>query len=416
MRYLKIFFRFAVMIAAACAVILFSNMVNRPGLRDFPYPYSAMLSIQSHIDGCTEEEFRIIHDFLNTENWSDKYGKGVGLDVGDSMWMYLYNDGVAYREEDSMEPGDYMSWFRGHTFEKNSADLIKAYWDMDYIDSIHTVGDFSMTGGKVVFFRELAKIAYEQMNERGIYPAVWINHGTETNVQNLGGYSPFGFTRYQSGDKKGSEYYHADLMRKAGIKFIWNSICDSRFGMKNPLFPILLRDGQTFWGFKSYTGYPTKGGYKYQWSPLDLADVLKESNLDKIIENREFSIIATHLGSADNMWAIMNDSNLRAFRTLKAYQNEGKILVARSSKLLRYCQMRNFVSFEKQGNDINITGIRDPIIRGITLTSNMLRGLTFYVDDSSAATLSLYGERVPEESIQRNPPDETGKESIAFVW
>lgn len=407
--------RCAVMIIISALMIFGLNTVNRPDLRDFPYPYSAMLSIQSHIDGCTEDEFRIIHDFLNTENLSAAYGRGVGLDIGDSMWMYNFNDGTSYMENDGLSAPDYMTWFVGDTQELNSAELIKDYWDMNYIDSIHTVGDFSRAGGDVVFSRELAETAYKTMNDKGIYPSVWINHGTETNVQNLGAYTPITFTKYQRGDDPNSEYYHADLMRSAGVKFIWNSINDVRFGTKNPLFPIFLRDGQKFWGFTAYTGYEGEEEYIYTWSPYDIAAVLSKDNLNKLVENREYSIIATHLGSG-TLEEMMNEMNISALRVLRRYQDEGKILVARSSKLLRYAEVRSFIKYEKNDDVINVLSIDDPVLGEYEATYNFLRGITFYVDDSDSAVLKLRSEIVPEEHIVRNPADETGKESIGFVW
>ncbi len=406
--------RCAAMLAAAVLIIFAIVSVERPRLRDFPYPYNAMLTLQSHIDGCTEEEFRAIHEFLNTEN-ETIYGKGVGLDVGDSMWMYNFNDGAAYRENDGMSAGDYMTWFVGDTQELNCADDIKLFWDMNYIDSIHTIGDFSRAGGDVVFTREIAETAYKAMNERGIYPSVWINHGTETNVQNLGAYTPFTFTKYQSGDDPNSEYYHADLMRAAGVKFIWNSVNDVHFGTSNPLFPIFLRDGQRFWGFTAYTGYEQDGSYKYMWSPYNISEVLCEENLEKLVKNHEYSVIATHFGSSDVL-ELLNYGNIEALRRLKAYQDNGEILVSRSSSLLRYAEVRSFVRYDKSGDNINILSIDDPILGEYDATYYFLRGITFYVDNSQTATLSLRGEVVPEEYIQRNPADDTGRDSIGFIW
>lgn len=57
-------------------------------LRKFPYPYNAMLSICSDIDGTTLNKFEEYHKFLNTKGDSI-YGKGLGLDIGDSFWVYM---------------------------------------------------------------------------------------------------------------------------------------------------------------------------------------------------------------------------------------------------------------------------------------------------------------------------------------
>jgi hypothetical protein len=56
-------------------------------LRDFPLPFSAMLSIVNDIDGTHLSTFRELHEFLNTDS-ETRYGVGLGLDIADSFWMY----------------------------------------------------------------------------------------------------------------------------------------------------------------------------------------------------------------------------------------------------------------------------------------------------------------------------------------
>ena len=134
-----------------------------------------------------------------------------------------------------------------------------------------------------------------------------------------------------------------------------------------------------------------------------------------MVENREFSIIANHFGSSD-VNEMLCEGNRYALQLLKKYQDEGKILVSRSSKLLRYAEVRKYVKFEKNGDDINILSIADPMLGEYAPDYEHLRGITFYVDDADSAVLRLRGEIVPEELVQRNPADETGQESIGFVW
>lgn len=56
-------------------------------IRDYPLPFSAMLSIVNDIDATRLSTFKEIHEFLNTES-ETRYGVGLGLDIADSFWMY----------------------------------------------------------------------------------------------------------------------------------------------------------------------------------------------------------------------------------------------------------------------------------------------------------------------------------------
>ena len=61
---------------------------GKVSLRKLPYPYRAALSICSDIDGTdTAEKFIEIQRFLNTKAVT-KMGKGVGLEIGNSFFMY----------------------------------------------------------------------------------------------------------------------------------------------------------------------------------------------------------------------------------------------------------------------------------------------------------------------------------------
>ena len=56
-------------------------------LRKYPYPFRSALTICNDIDLTTPEEFLEIHRFLNTKQVTPM-GVGVGLEIGDSFWMY----------------------------------------------------------------------------------------------------------------------------------------------------------------------------------------------------------------------------------------------------------------------------------------------------------------------------------------
>ncbi len=404
------------LILLACVVLCINSYTKQDNLamRKFPYPYRAMLSIQSHIDGTTLSEFETIHTYLNTRQ-NTVYGDGLGLDIGDSFWLYNVNDGVEYRETDSSPVSDYMTWFDGISDTLNDADAIKRYWDLGWIDSIHSFGDFSRGDGESQCTRSLAIRGWEAMLSADVVPTVWINHGLPTNRQNFGGYTPFTTTKYQAGDDSSSDFYHTDISVKNGIKFVWNSINSSMFGMDNPLYLTHLRDGQLVWSFNAYTGYNDGSVYRYMWTPSLLCEVLTAENLDSLVDNGQYAIIANHFGSGD-LWEVLGEHNLPAFRLLKEYRDRGDIFVVRSSRLLEYAAVRNNLKYSIDGDNIDIKSVDDIVVGNYVPCPSDLNGITFYVSDSEKALITICGEVVEEKYLSRNPKDETGKESIGFNW
>ena len=416
MKKLKPVFRTLILLLLACCVLLAAGERADDNIRAFPYPYTAMLTIQSHIDGCTLEEFEAVHTFLNTKQ-NTAYGDGLGLDVGDSLWMYNLNDGTTYRALDNLPADSYMTWFAGGDPTKlNCAQEIQKYWAMGWIDSMHTLGDFSRRDETdIVFTRALAQTAWNALGAAGIRPSVWINHGTVSNVQNFGGYMPLKFTSYQQGDDPQSPYYHTDLTLAGGVRFVWNSNNGSELGMTDPLYRIRLRDGQQVWGFHAFTGLESPEGFQYTWTPYLLGSILTEENLDALAANRQYAVIATHFGSG-TLWEILGEHNLPALRRLRDYQKDGKILVCRSSRLLEYAAVRKTLQYKMTGDSINIIAVDDYASGRYVPDADKLRGLTFYVGDSDTAALSIGGLPVAESLLSRNPADETGRESIGVRW
>lgn len=140
-----------------------------------------------------------------------------------------------------------MSYFQGLNFNRlKDAEKIVHYYNVGWIDSLHTFGDFSRNDRTIKFTRtrDMAVASWKVMNESGFKPKVWINHGSETNAQNFGAYNPKNLFKYQAGDDPKSPYYHTDLTIGNGIRYVWNSMGMSQFAYVNPLYPIKLRDGR----------------------------------------------------------------------------------------------------------------------------------------------------------------------------
>ncbi|GAX88935.1 hypothetical protein [Effusibacillus lacus] len=392
-------------------------------LRKFPYPYGAMFAFASDIDDTTPREFAIYHRFLNTREMTPA-GPGLGLDVGDTMWVYMGNDS-RHKVDVNGETVDAVITLNKLTDPNafNKPELLKHYFDAGWIDGMHTFGDFSRKNREdVVFSRELAIAAWENLNKVGIRPHYWINHGNEGNRQNFGAHNPLNFLRYQAGDDPKSPYYHTDLTIKNGVRFVWNSVGEDKFGQDNPIFPIQLRDGQKIWGFHRYTHEVIKGQIEWAWSPDDgdIGKYLTKERLDQLVAKNQYCIYAQHFGGSNTPFPFYWYSDVEALRRLADYHYKGKILVARTSRLLNYSVAQQFVEYKmtkKNGKTIiHVKSIQDPLFGRQEITIDQVRGLTFYVDDPSKAVIVMNRKPVPKKEIQVNPQDETGRPSIGIKW
>ncbi|WCN38636.1 hypothetical protein [Aneurinibacillus uraniidurans] len=419
----------ALFLSAMLSIIFFiksdfsTSSIPHVQMRPFPYPYQAMLSFASDIDGTTPEEFAQYHQFLNTKS-PTPMGTGLGLDIGDSFWMYMdtNSSNPYYVDNQKHTSNAIMTYFVGtDRTKKKDAALINHYYRAGWIDSMHGYGDFSRVNrNEGLCTRDLAMAAWDHLNQDGIHPDIWINHGNEANRENFGAYSPFSFTAYQQGDNKYSPYYHTDLIRKNGVHFVWNSRGDAAFGEKNAIFPIRLRDGQNIWGFHRYAFDRTKHGVNWTWGPRALYMQLTSKRLDELVARHEYSIIAQHFGGGNGLDPFDN-KNIQPLRMLAYYQASGRILVARTSRLLHYNVAHNFLDYSvtttpEGKTKIQLYSIKDPLFGSRPVTINDVRGITFYVADPHNVELFIGEHELDPKDVQHNPPDQTGKRSISIKW
>lgn len=404
------------------AILNSSNEISdsqNKDLRKFPYPYSAMLAICSDIDDATLEEFKNYHRFLNTKEQTAN-GEGIGLDISDSMWLYMA-DNAGYKVDKYGNGVDnIMTFFKGiDKSSRHNSDEIINFTKCGWIDSLHSFGDFSTKNERNSSFnRALAVAGWETLKTINFKPVVWINHGNKSNKQNFGAYGTSNFMNYQQGDNPNSSYYHTDLTIPNGIKYVWNSISDYNFGHDYPLYEISLRDGKKVWGFYRYTNNMVNGRIEWTWVPKHLHKQLTQVNLDSIVSNKQYSIVGQHFGvDAEDLF---HDENIKSLRLLKQYEVDGKILVARTSRLLDYANVHKYIMYNKVNDNgktyINITNINDPIFGKHVPTLDNIRGITFYCDDPQNTVLLLNKTKVSSEELKINPKDETGKYSISVKW
>jgi len=418
------------------------NSGQRVALRDFPYPYRAMVALVNDCDNTTLRAFERYHRFLNTREQTI-YGTGLGLDISDSFFMYT--TAADYKRV--------MTYFLGtDPYTLKDARVIERYIRCGWIDTLHTYGDFSTThqtiagiyangavennasnegdaagenaisvGAPSLFSRELASGAYASLSPDGIFPTIWTDHGNEGNIQNFGSYGPGASSEYKRGDAPSSKnYYHTDITLTGGVKYVWDAKYSDRFGAGFPFVAKTLRDGQKLWSFNRYTG-ADRDGASPEWYPDKLRFLLTEARLSALVEKRQYGLFAQHLGYYGEEYKL-DAEDVAALRLLAEFQHErNEILVAGTVRLFEYATARAFVGYatavtEDSYLNIDITAVEDPLFPDITPSLDRLRGLTFYCDDSDHARISIRGAQIGEEDIVRNPADETGRPSISIRW
>lgn len=390
------------------------------GMRKFPYPYDAMLAISSDADSETLRKFNLIHEFINTTQMTP-LGKGLGLDFADSFFMYNGDNLPGYVDINHEPMSDELSWFKGVSNQPYAAAILNHYIHVGWIDTMHTFGDFSQRNpNDTLFSRKLAVQAIDALKADGDDLTVWTDHGNKSNVDNFGDYGKSPFYNYQQGANPWSKYYHTDITIPYGIRFVWPDGASDQFGMSSMIYPLKLPDGREVWGFWRYTseGFNAKGDPEWNWTPFGLNEQLSPAHLEEIEAHHDYSIVAQHL-CGTTYPGVLPQPAVEALRRLAQQYYEGKILVTRTSRLLNYNVVQQYVSYRvtyEQGKAyIHILAILDPVFGAYVPTLNDIRGLTFYTSNPAETVIEIRNTPVPANLIQENRSDGVAP-SIGIKW
>ncbi len=394
-------------------------------IRKFPYPYKCAFSISSDIDNASSlESFVQFMDFLNSERQTI-YGSGLGLEVGNSFWFF--NGSNSHQ----------LSYFEGLTDKETSlAPIIRLYLESKHIDTLHSWGNFDRGG----FKRDYAFKGIEVLNKYSFKLPVWINHGVNPNHQKIGNYPNM------YGDDPTHPCYHTDLFSESGFEFIWTGKVTHVIGqnsrknfsnlsklliqklmkkikyqhVKDPIYdddndlikPLLLRDGNKAWEFIRFINSWGNAG---KLDLYEFVDQLKTRNLKKLIKNQGFMILYTHFN--ENLSNKIPINLIHYLNILKKMVNSKEILMGTTSRILKYWEVSNYISFEVQEfEDKVIILINDKMYSPIgekSVRSFHLSGLTFYINTTKQHNI-IFKNKLCKTIL--NPPDETGKKSISIPW
>jgi hypothetical protein len=403
-------------------------MNGRIELRKFPYPFRAALAICSDVDNTSSVQvYMDIMDFLNGKQQTC-YGPGLNLEVGNSFWFF---NGTLSTQ---------LSYFQGtdHKKETDFAPHCRALWQSGHLDALHTYGNFD-TGG---FSRKHGETALKIMQKYKAPIWTWVNHGSIENRQNLGSLEHF------SGADRNTPYYHSDLLQYSTIRYAWmgrithvigqeagktlnirtgkalqNAIFHTRHRRHKKQFhdshnrlliDIELRDGWHVWEFPRWINFGLSPRHQ---NSSDLAGQLHSKYIRTLERNEGFLIVYTHLCEGLRFGAPLPGALKTRLEYMAQRFHAGKLLVATTSRLLRYAEIHGHITFHtrQRGREtivelpstLNIPGQQHTIVR------SDLQGLTFYCPYPDTVSVLFQGKTVP---VQINPPDFTGRPSLSIPW
>jgi hypothetical protein len=281
---------------------------------------------------------------------------------------------------------------------------------------------------------------------------VWIDHGQ----------SPynFGSTNYISddvenailhkqGDQLKSKAYHTDLTiasdKSFGINLVYawshfspidvdlnlnfnyfhhNKVIESDhkspFVTKDLLIPSATIDGKKYHRFLRFYFLEKKSDFDIiqPWSS-NINDYINENILNEIVQNGYYSSIATHIGSERKRWNELYLDIRDAFYLISQYQEEKKLLLTRTSRMLDYARVDKYLKWSYfQDNNITkiiIESIEDTHLGAFVPKLDDIRGITFYVQNPWQTEIFINNNSICESHIVRNASDGYS-ESISIKW
>ena len=300
-------------------------------------------------------------------------------------------------------------------------------------------------GQDVRFTREMAGYALKALSEQGLTMSAWADRfKSPDNIDSLGG----------RGGHSGRMAYHLDLTVKAGFRYFWLgrvtslmgqdilfdwdtflSLYDDRDVIKSSLgvflaygrhlalslawsdddavrnnsllAPVKLRDGSMGYEYIRYRPFG---------SDKSLNATLSDKFLARLLDTGGRSIVDLIL-EPDEKGEVFSAEDLKVLTAVAGKKAEGVLMVTTASRLLALTALeRNLVWRVETALDrvkIVIEEIDDPLTGPREPRLEELAGLTFYVPESSKASLWI-GEK--ELKVTRNLIDYTGRESISLPW
>ena len=126
-------------------------------------------------------------------------------------------------------------------------------------------------------------------------------------------------------------------------------------------------------------------------------------------------VIYTHFN--ENVQNDLPKTLTKNLQQLKNRSDKKEVLIATTSRLLKYWEVSKYVSYDIIKNKKKIEIVIDKNLNSPAGSKNLdldhLQGLTFYINTNQQCTIKFDDVQI---ATKLNPPDETGQTSISIPW
>lgn len=304
--------------------------------------------------------------------------KATGGFVGNSIpvtksYFYSNPENMNNKEKVGFLPGPVASYKEDPAF----AVFLKQLYESGYEICLHTPDPHTSN-------RNLIDEALDR-NKREFFSSTWIDHGYDnsekSNREDL----------MCNGTDSTSQWYCADLWKKYGINYLWNSFYEDTnifagYGFNSffsypysgwgDAFPVPL-----YWRNKTRTSDFVHWGTMSTWDPPDQSHwqyFFNNLRLNDLVNNRSSVILHSYPARVDsssgyysftNGMAVANESFDAALKKLGAYRRQSKIWLTTIHEMLDYRLMLEKITFQVQDNgDIILINKNKSRIAGISFS------------------------------------------------
>jgi len=432
-------------------------------IRPYPFPFIAAFALSNDCDSCSMEAFEDWHGFVNGPK-SISYGEGLGLEVGDSFWIWQGGSlGVALSMGSADEP------VRELPFVDRVAEIGRAGW----FDTLHSLGNWRQDYKSFrhdLGTREEVERGLEMLDAKGLKPFVYVNHSySPSNVS-----GPWGF--YQKMDDPAHPMYAMDLIRKFGFRYFWpdyaqdvekfgdhlayESDAELRQAIKDYRqwkliykrtsmteaqaidFPLELPelralhlamfnrsivrvpalDGLPMAAFKRYRGTSAadESSFHLQASPENL-DSLEQAG-GAVIVYQHFGVTRDGPDNAKRRSTppVLSANSVGAWRDIARRADAGRLFVTTTGRLLDYLSLAERLTFTVEKSPqkwtIGLAALDNSAEWSLRPQNDLLNGLAFVVPPDAPEIIVLDSNRKIQEFMRAEDPARPGRHALYRPW
>ncbi len=333
-----------------------------PGVRAYPFPAKAWLALSNDPDCTRWEEWEQIHALIYDE---------LGLPFSDAAFIRSFNQVIPDQVDLDRHP-----------------EILTLHAH----DTMHTWGDYLWAGARG-FHRPDAEEGLRTLQQLGFSPRVWIDHGFfQGNMLHISRYGALPSIVDRSGHAYPNQAYTLDLVRQAGVRYLWDGtitpvlgqdrsvsnwqlhrareqrttlaamkrgseVLRTWFGDEQPRYhneahhAHRFPDGQVFRVFQRYG----------HWDDADidgLARTLAPTRMDELVSTGGTCIAYTHLGkrhaSRTGRGPHVPAATKEALRYVRDRWKQGALELSSVSRMLDYLVLRDHAEVDLGANTFTL--------------------------------------------------------------